>query len=35
MGEFDLAEKELKILRGLGSNETDELEEFIPKLKAK
>lgn len=34
-GKFDLAEKELKILRKLGSNEADELEAFIAKMKAK
>jgi len=34
MGKFDLAEKELKILRQLGSGEADELEAFISKLKS-
>jgi hypothetical protein len=33
LGKFDLAEKELAILRELGSNEAEELAESIEKMK--
>ena len=35
MGRFELAEKELKILRELGSEEADELERVIVNIKEK
>jgi hypothetical protein len=35
MGKFDLAEKHLKILKDLGSEEASELEGFIQKQKSK
>jgi len=34
MGEFEIAEKELSILRQLGSDESDKLEKFIADTKA-
>ena len=34
MGKFDLAEKELQTLRDLGSDEADEIAEFIDKKRA-
>jgi tetratricopeptide (TPR) repeat protein len=34
MGKFDMAEKELQILRDLGSGEASELEEFIARMKS-
>jgi hypothetical protein len=34
MGKFDLAEKELQILRDLGCDEANELAEFIDKKRA-
>jgi len=34
MGKFDLAEKQLQILRDLGSDEAEELEAFIREKKA-
>lgn len=35
MGQFELAEQELAILRKLGSDEADELAEFVKKMKSK